>query len=144
MFKCITNKCHPPHMCVTSQLKGIILSSLWDNTAALHRNVIKVAAGAMTLLLLVSQALILIWQPGFRIFHIFCYLYTNQEYLFMKQTCIMTFIILSIRLETFGDENIPFGSILMRTIYVSDPIVFEIVNLRRNWKSGPWFSPIHF
>ena len=27
----------------------------------------------------------------------------------MKQTCIMTFIILSIRLETFGDENNPFA-----------------------------------
>ena len=112
-YKQMSSSPHVGDVTITSQLKGINLSSLLDNTAAPYRNAIEVAAEAMTLVLLLSQALKLIWQPGFRIFHIFYYLFTNQGYLFMKQTCIMTFIILSIRLETFGDENIPFASTLM-------------------------------
>ena len=36
----------------------------------------------------------------------------------MKQTCIMTFIILSIRLETFGDENNPFAKPLRANLLI--------------------------
>ena len=39
---------HVGDVTITSQLKGINLSSHWDNTMAPYRNAIEVAAGAMT------------------------------------------------------------------------------------------------
>ena len=47
-YKQMPSSPHVGDVTITSQLKGINLSSLWDNTAAPYRNAIEVAAGAMT------------------------------------------------------------------------------------------------
>ena len=88
---------------VSNSMKDMVIieHNLWKNTARRKGKKIDLGAAVMTSKLQILQALYLLRWLDCSIFHVFCYLYTNQEYLFMKQTCIMTFIILPIRLEHF-------------------------------------------
>ena len=88
----------------------IIEYNLWKITARRKGKKIDIVAAVMTSKLQILQALYLLRWLDCSTFHVFCYLYKNQDYLFMKQTCIMTFIILPIRLEHFVTVNAQFAN----------------------------------